>query len=373
METINVSLKKKIDDSYPIIIKQGLLAEIRDHLSNSSVVKVNNKILIVTDSNVGDLYGQKLYASLQDNGFATYLFSFPAGEEQKNINTKLDIEKFMFENGFGRDSLIIALGGGVVGDIAGFTASTFNRGIPYIQVPTTIVAQSDSSIGGKTAIDVPYGKNLIGTFYQPKMVLIDPAVLLTLADQDYYSGMGEVIKHAIIKDKELFSYLKNNRDALIKKNLSVLEKMIAYNCQIKRKVVEQDEKEGNLRMILNYGHTIGHAIEKLTHYKMLHGECVAIGMAVEADISNKMAYLDSDSVKELKELIRGFNLPHQVPGSISIEDIYQATFLDKKTIQNRPRYSLPESIGTMLQLDGKYSIEVEQSLVFDAIKKNQDH
>ena len=306
MKKIDVKLIKTVDNSYPILIEQYIFSQIPEFLKNKYK---SEKILIVSDSNVTPLYAETLYHTLKKSSFNTYLFSIPAGERYKNLNTKTDIENYMFENNFTRDSLIIALGGGVVGDISGFVAATFNRGIPYIQIPTTIVAQVDSSIGGKTAIDVPHGKNLIGAFYQPTMVIIDPEVLKTLPENEYISGMAEVIKHAIIYDVNLFKILKENLTHIKQRNLPILSEIIARNCEIKKSVVEQDEKEMNLRKILNFGHTIGHAIEKLLNYQSLHGECVALGMIAESQISSKMGYLPEKDYIEIKDLIHKINLP----------------------------------------------------------------
>ncbi len=366
MKTINVSLIKQEDFSYSIYIDQGILARLSDYLSRLSQ---RSKYLIVTDSNVKELYGTNVLESMIDSGFETYLFSFPAGEEQKNIDTKIDIESYMFQNKFGRDSVIIALGGGVVGDLSGFTASTFNRGIPYVQIPTTILAQVDSSVGGKTGIDVPYGKNLIGTFYQPKMVIIDPLVLKSLPNEEYIAGMAEVIKHAIIQDESLFKLLYDQSDAIMSRDMDVLERIIEWNCDIKRRVVEEDEKEGNLRRILNYGHTIGHAIETLMDYQSLHGECVAIGMLVEAEIASILGYLDAFCVKDIEKLVSKFSLPTHVPIELSEEAIYQTTLLDKKAVRNEPFYSLPKDIGTMLELEGQYGVQIDSSIVYEGIRK----
>ncbi len=368
MKTINLSLIKQEDFSYSIYIEQGILDRLSDYLSRLSQ---RSKYLIVTDSHVKELYGNNVLKSMIDSRFETYLFSFPAGEEQKNIDTKIDIESYMFEKKFGRDSVIIALGGGVVGDLSGFTASTFNRGIPYVQIPTTILAQVDSSIGGKTAIDVPYGKNLIGTFYQPKMVIIDPLVLKSLPNEEYIAGMAEVIKHAIIQDESLFKLLYDQSDAIMSRDMDLLERIIEWNCDIKRRVVEEDEKEGNLRRILNYGHTIGHAIETLMDYQSLHGECVAMGMLVEAEIARISGYLDASRVKDIEELVSKFSLPTFVPAKLSEEAIYQATLLDKKAVKNEPIYSLPKDIGTMLELEGQYGVQIDSSIVYAGIRKHK--
>ncbi len=366
MKNVNLSLIKYIDNSYSIYIQTGLLNSISSYISDY----LDNKILIITDSNVRKLYGNSLFNSLKKYAKSLYIHSFPYGERHKNINTKMDIERFMFENRFSRDSLIIALGGGVVGDLAGFTASTFNRGIPYIQIPTTIVAQVDSSIGGKTAIDVSYGKNLIGTFFQPKIVLIDPMVLNTLSDKEYISGMAEVIKHAVIKSYDLFTFLEDKRNNILNRDMSILEVLIEMNCSIKKDVVEKDEKESNLRQILNYGHTIGHAIEKVMDYNMLHGECVAIGMVYEAIISNKLGYLDNSSVNRIVNLLDSYNLPIDLPSSIKNYDIYNASLLDKKSLSNEPRYSLPKSIGDMLTIEGSYGVSVDKNVLFEALNTN---
>lgn len=366
MKTINVSLIKKEDHSYPIFIGENILDTISPFLLSK---KWGNKYLIITDSNVKSIYAEKLNENLKANGLDSYIFAFPAGEQQKTIQTKIDIENFMFENKFGRDSVILALGGGVVGDLSGFTASTFNRGIPYIQIPTTILAQVDSSIGGKTAVDVPYGKNLIGTFYQPKAVFIDPMVLNTLPIEEFYAGLAEVIKHAVIQDKEHFSQLIDLNDKILKKDPETLANVIERNCGIKQRVVEQDEKEGNLRRILNFGHTIGHAIEQLMDFSLLHGECVAIGMLIEAEISKEMGYLKDNDVKDIQNLIESYRLPITIPNNLKAEDIYNSTLLDKKAIQNEPIYAIPDNIGSMLNKNDSYGTKVDKKIVIKAIQK----
>ncbi len=248
--------------------------------------------------------GKSFLASLKDVGLNVDLIEFPAGEASKNINTCLDIAEKLLERGADRETCLIALGGGVVGDMVGFIASVFMRSIPYIQIPTTLVAQVDSSIGGKTAVDLPCGKNLLGTFYQPGAVFADLSFLDTLPEKEFNNGLAEIIKYGVIEDEKMFRALEDNMEAVKQKDAVLLLKLVENCCRIKKSIVEIDEKEQGLRRILNFGHTLGHALEALSKYKITHGEGVALGMIAAARISEKMGYLESEETKRIEGLIR---------------------------------------------------------------------
>ena len=261
MEMIRVNLSS---NSYNIYIDKGLLERIGDTLVKG---KAPCKTLLITDKNIEKVYGSIVTESLKRNKFDVRLVSLQPGEEQKTLETALTLYDACFDHKLDRNSLIVALGGGVVGDIGGFAAATFMRGIPFIQIPTSLLAQVDSSIGGKVAVNHPKGKNMIGSFYQPKAVFIDTETLSTLPAPELVAGLVEVIKYGVIKDAELFEYIEKSLYDILQLNHHALLKIIATSCQIKAHVVEEDEKEKHLRAILNYGHTIGHAIETVTNYK----------------------------------------------------------------------------------------------------------
>ncbi|MCK5722900.1 MAG: 3-dehydroquinate synthase [Gammaproteobacteria bacterium] len=347
MGKIRVNLKKQIDNSYDIIIGENLLNKIPKELKQRPLA---NKYIIITDSNGEKLYGNSLLKEMKKNGLKTYLISFKAGEKSKTRKTKETIENRMMEYDLGRDTLVIAVGGGVVGDIAGFVAATYYRGISYIQVPTTLLAFADSSIGGKTAVDTGFGKNLIGAFHQPKRVYIDTTTLKTLPKKEMKNGIAETIKHAVIKDKGFFRYLEKNVKQLIKKDPVVIEYITKRNCEIKAKIVEMDEKEKGQRKILNYGHTIGHAIEAASNYKMTHGNAVALGMVAAAKISIELGYMSMKDMIRQNNLIEAAKLPVILP-DIGIENIIKAMQYDKKIIDDKIMFVLPKKIGDVFFTD----------------------
>lgn len=311
--------------------------------------QLGNRYAIITDSHVKKHYSKNLLAALQQEDLDTMLFDFPAGENSKNRTVKNRLDDCLLENSFGRDSAIIALGGGVVGDIAGFVAATYMRGIPYIQIPTTTISQADSSIGGKTAIDVPQGKNLIGAFHQPDCVFIDVSTLVTLDDRNYRSGMIEVIKHGIIRDAALFDYISENRTAIFSRKaaeyLQVMTDLMHMNCQVKNNVVARDSRETNLRKILNYGHTIGHAVELLSGFRLLHGEAVSIGIAAEAFFSHRMGFCTEQDYLHQVALLKKIGLPVKIPRAMTAEQILQVLRYDKKARNSIPQFVQVAAIG----------------------------
>jgi len=360
MEKVRVNLKKTEDRSYEILIGEDILKKIPLDLKNKKTV---HSYVIISDSNVASLYGQKLLKGLTNSGLNSHLISFPAGEVHKDRDTKARIEDEMSKLKIGRDSCVIALGGGVVGDVAGFVAATYNRGIPYIQVPTTLVACVDSSIGGKAAVDTPYGKNLIGAFYQPWRVYVDVNTLRTLHEKEIREGLAEVIKYGVIKDKNLFEYLEKNIDHIFSFNTDALIHIIKRGCEIKGQVVELDEKESNLRKILNFGHTIGHAIENISDYKISHGEAISMGMVTEGKIALELGFWKLDGYERLVSLFNKTGLPTKPPHSLDLSRMINAMKLDKKARQRRIEMVLPRKIGAMVEVDGSYGIKIEEGLI----------
>lgn len=364
MEKIRVNLKISVDKSYDIVIGEGLLNRIPGEMKDAGLA---HKFAIVTDSTVDALYGKKLHQEFERAGLNTHIIAFPAGEKHKNRETKARIEDRMLEEKFGRDSAVVALGGGVVGDIAGYVAATYTRGLPYIQVPTTLVACVDSSIGGKTAVDTPHGKNLIGAFHQPWRVYIDVNTLLTLHEKEIREGLAEVIKYGVIRDDKLFSYLEENMDRIFSYDKEALTHIIKRGCEIKGKVVELDERESNLRKILNFGHTVGHAVENLSEYKITHGEAISIGMAAEGKLAVRMGLWKEGELKRLTALISKAGLPTRMPDYMKVQDITDTMKLDKKSRGGKIEMVLPRTMGEMAEIDGSYGIKIEDTLIADAI------
>lgn len=343
MESVRIDLRKEAGSSYEIVIGSFMLDWIADDLKSNPIA---NSYAIITDSIVEKAYGKKLLKKLQNNGIHAHLISFPAGENSKSRKTKEKIEDKMLGLDLGRDCCIIALGGGVVGDLAGFVAATYQRGIPYIQVPTTLLAMADSSIGGKVAVDTLHAKNSIGAFYQPKKVVIDLNFLKTLPKRELANGLAEVIKHALIKDGNFFHFLEKNISRILECDLEALKYAIRRCCEIKSSVVADDEKEKGLRKILNYGHTIGHAAESALNYKMSHGEAIAIGMCYAAKLSAKKGFLDEGSVIRQNNLIAHAGLPHRLSHhNIKPKMILERIKYDKKIIDGRINFILLNSIG----------------------------
>jgi 3-dehydroquinate synthase len=360
MQKVRVNLTKKIDNSYDIIIGRGIFGKVATELKKS---KLGSRYVIITDTNVEKLFAKDFLRDFVMNRLDTYLLRFKAGEQQKSRATKAFLEDELLDFNFTRDAVVIALGGGVVGDIAGFVAATFNRGIPYVQVPTTLLAVIDSSIGGKVAIDHPLGKNLIGAFHQPKKVFIDLDILKTLPKKEILNGLAEIIKHAIIADKDFFTFLEKNIEGILKLDSKLLEKTVKRACEIKARIVEADEKESGLRKVLNYGHTIGHAIEALNNFQISHGEAVSIGMVLEAELAKELKMIKSKDVERIKALLKKIGAPTKIPKGIRHKDIIKKTLLDKKVRAGRVEYSLPLKIGKV-----KPEIPVDDKVVSKVIK-----
>jgi 3-dehydroquinate synthase len=293
-------------------------------------LKLGRSVALITNPTVGAFYRRHVEASLTAAGFSVYVVEIPDGEEFKTLETLEGIYSSLISAGLDRGACIVALGGGVVGDIAGFAAATFLRGIPFVQVPTTLLAQVDSSVGGKTGVNHELGKNLIGAFYQPAHVLVDVATLATLPRREYLSGLAEVVKYGVVLDSDFFDYIASHVPGLLAKETGALLHVTQRCCELKASIVEQDEKESGLRAVLNYGHTFGHAVETLTGYtRFSHGEAVAIGMVQAAKISEYLGYAEPAQTKRIVALLDQLELPTQLP-SFSESDYIEALLRDKK-------------------------------------------
>lgn len=345
--------------SYKIVIKNGLLSDPQAFLPLCQ----GKRVVIITHDSIQTLYGNALKAQLRTAGLETFLFSFPSGEAHKTQATKELLENQLFEKGLGRDTCILAMGGGVVTDLGGFLAATYCRGVPLLTIPTSLLGMVDASIGGKTGVNVPQGKNLVGCIYQPKAVLIDPEVLKTLPAQELRNGFVEMIKHGLIADEQYFTFLEDNVEALLQKEPALIKKAIAESCRIKKTIVEQDEKESGKRCLLNYGHTVGHALENLSNYSLPHGEAVALGLLAEGQMAVQMGKLSQTALDRTHELLKRYGLPLKVPFTCSAEAVMQAMILDKKSLKGKPRFVILEDIGSPMSYEGAFCTPVDEAIV----------
>lgn len=329
--------------SYNIVIGWDLHRQVAEYLKP---LGLSTKLLVVTNPTVGKLYLQTLLQSLKAGGYQVLVIEVPDSERAKTLEQVSELYNAMFDFGLDRNSGVLALGGGVVGDLTGFAAATYMRGVPFIQIPTTLLAQVDSSVGGKVAVNHPRGKNIIGAFYQPKLVLADINTLSTLKQRDVLSGLAEVIKSAIISDEAFFNWLKGNIAQVLALEKKALVYIVEASCRIKAEVVAADEVEQGLRAILNFGHTVGHALEMLTGYGSLrHGEAVAIGMVTEARIAEMLGLISTAERQQIKELIAAAGLPTVIPASLKPQQILAAMYKDKKVIDERLNLALIDRIG----------------------------
>lgn len=326
---------------YDIVLSRSFDG-LADEVSKFSIR--GRKICIVTDSTVAALYLPQVSEFLAGCcGFITS-FVFPAGEEQKNLNTVRNLYEHLIVNRFDRKDMLVALGGGVVGDLCGYAAATYLRGIAFIQIPTTLLSQVDSSIGGKTGVDFDSYKNMVGAFHMPELVYTNVSVLSTLTEEQYSSGMGEIIKHGLIKDKAYYEWLQTNQELIRKRDADTCLEMIARSDEIKRLVVEADPTEQGERALLNFGHTLGHAIEKCMTFQMLHGHCVGLGMLCAAKISAERGMIPEEETVKLRRLLESFRMPVRAFG-IGAEEVLAATKNDKKMDGGKIRFVLLRSVG----------------------------
>ena len=358
MRKVKVAFSGK---SYQVYIGAGLLAQTGRWLSESGF---SGRLVIITDSTVNKLYGDVLNQGLAEDGFSANTLLVPEGEEQKSLETAGRLYHELTNCYAERTTPILALGGGVIGDLAGFVAATYLRGVPLVQIPTTLLAQVDSSIGGKVAVDHGHLKNMIGAFYQPRLVIADTSTLRTLPAEELANGLAEVIKSAAIQDEKFFAFLEENMDKIKLLDEGTLEEVVFQSVKIKAEVVEKDEMDLGLRNILNYGHTIGHALESVSDFNIGHGQAVAIGMLAAAKISNQMGILAENEIVRLKKVIEQAGLPTELP-NLKTEEIIKAMKHDKKIRQDKVRFVLLESIGKVFITDEVSPSLVEKVLVGD--------
>ncbi|HBG77395.1 MAG TPA: 3-dehydroquinate synthase [Phycisphaerales bacterium] len=361
MQKIEVKIPANPQSSYAITVGDDFLDSI---IPQIKTLLPNRELFIITDANVvkaGLL--KKLTAGVQ---LPCYVIT-PAGEQSKHIGTITKIIEEMETNALGRDCAVVALGGGTVGDMAGFAAAIYKRGVPVIQIPTTTVAQADSAIGGKTGVDSSISKNAYGAFYHPAAVFVDVATLKSLDEKQFNCGLVESIKHALIADSDYFDYLQKNVDALCARQVKPLEYIAMKNCQIKVAVVEEDPYEKNKRRILNYGHTIGHAIESASEYEILHGQAVAIGIIAANIIEQKLGLNAKERLAQLKQLFAKLNISLRIPAKIKKEQILDILSRDKKAIGKWPRFILLEKTGKVLRDGEQYAYNVKREIVEETI------
>lgn len=367
MSTFNVELKRVVDDTYDISIGYELQSELIDDLGKGLVGKLK-KFAVITDTNVRDLYAKPICEKLIKAGFSVDMFVIPAGEKSKTRETKAKVEDAMLEKGYRRDCCIIAVGGGVVTDLAGFIAGTYARGVPFINYATTLLAAADASVGGKTAVDTPLATNLIGLFNQPKKVYIDIAAWATLPKRQMASGMAETIKHACLASKDMFEFIEENLESILNFEKFACEYIAENNCRIKYEVVMKDERESGLREILNLGHTVGRAIETVSDYKLLHGEALGIGMAAEALLSARLGYMSEEQANRVIELYNRAGLPTQIPDYIDRETLVKKLYTDKKVRDGKLRFVLQKGIGDVVEFaPGVYARPIEEELAREII------
>jgi 3-dehydroquinate synthase len=328
VERLTVALAER---SYDIIISAGSLAETGRLCRDASL---SGRVAVVTNPTVGALYYETVFGSLTAAGYDVFKIELPDGEEHKNLTTLTSIYTELIRNGFDRGCFLLALGGGVIGDMTGFAAASFLRGVPFVQIPTTLLAQVDSSVGGKTGVNHDLGKNLIGAFHQPRLVISDVETLATLDPRDFVSGLAEVVKYGVILDADFFSYLHDHQEQILLRQHDVLEYLVRRCCELKADVVSEDERESGVRAVLNYGHTLGHAVEALAGYERYrHGEAVAMGMVQAAAISEKYGYADHAATVRIIQLIKGLRLPHELPNYSA--DEYVAVLLRDKKVREK--------------------------------------
>ena len=344
VESLTVSLGER---SYPIFVGDVGFSDPAKLAEGLAPYLKGNQVAIITNETIAPLYLQQVQSALGNR--QVDVFQMPDGESYKSLDTYIQVMDFLLEKKHNRSTCLIALGGGVVGDLCGFVAATFQRGVDFIQIPTTLLSQVDSSVGGKTAVNHPAGKNMIGAFYQPLAVFADISVLETLPDREYAAGLAEVVKYGIIYDADFFAWLEANAQALVQREKYALTHIITRSCEVKAAVVSEDEREGGRRAILNYGHTFGHAIEKLLGYgRLLHGEAVSIGMVMAARLSVEFSGLALADSQRIEKLLQQLNLPVTLKGlELNAEAMIDAMGMDKKVVDGELRFVVADQMGSV--------------------------
>ncbi|MHC5082853.1 MAG: 3-dehydroquinate synthase [Planctomycetota bacterium] len=357
IQQLDVMVPAVSESAYTITIAGGILGDLWDEIQSQWP---RHNPFIVTDAEL--VKAGHLKTLVGDADVPMYVID-PAGEVSKHIQTVVEIVEMMETHTLGRDSVIVALGGGTVGDIAGFAGAIFKRGVPVVQIPTTTVSQADSSVGGKTGVDSSVSKNAFGAFWQPEAVYIDVQTLATLDGRQYRAGLVEGIKHAAIMDADYFAFFEENIDAICNKDMAVLQQIAMTNCKIKASVVEQDPTEKNMRRILNYGHTIGHAVESASQFQLLHGESVGIGMIAAGKIEQAMGLVADDRIARIEALLKKMSLPTTIPANLKKDQLMDLLGKDKKAVGKWPKFVLLESMGVTLCVDGQWAHDVSRDVV----------
>jgi 3-dehydroquinate synthase len=354
-ERVRVELGER---SYDIVIGKGLLSQVAEYLRP---LKLGKRGVIITDTNVEPLYAGALCDALGKGGFTADVLSVPAGEASKSLRQANRLFEKLPSHGLDRQSFIIALGGGVVGDLAGFVAASYLRGLALVQVPTSLLAQVDSSVGGKTGVNLPQGKNLVGAFYQPKLVLADTDTLRTLPERELRSGFAEVIKHGAIRDAEFFEWLEREYKRVLALDPEAVAHVVRRCCEIKAEVVSADERESGLRALLNFGHTVGHAMETLSDYSgLLHGEAISMGMCCGARLSVRRAGLSEAEAQRLRDLIVASGLPTRLGNTFKKGELLEAARLDKKARDGKLRFVLLKRLGKAFVSDAVTDTDLKE-------------
>ena len=351
---------------YDISLETGF-----DHFANvCETLKIKErKVCLVTDSNVANYHKETLLKFLNDRCHCKTVneFVFLAGEENKQLDSIKQLYAYLIEEKFDRNDYLFALGGGVIGDMTGFAAATFLRGISFVQIPTSLLAMADSSIGGKTGVDFDSYKNMVGAFHQPKAVYINVRLLDTLPEREFYSGFGEIIKHGLIRDREYYLWLKENAEKIFLKDQEILKEMIYRNNEVKRHIVENDQKEQGERVLLNFGHTLGHSIEKFLHFRLLHGECVSLGMVGAAFISAERGLLSKEELQDMKMALKLYHLPVFYQG-LDVEKVLEYMKNDKKMIAGKVKFILLDGIGNAVIDKTVTEEEMKQAIQYLSIE-----
>ncbi len=367
MGTFQVELKKVVDDSYEIEVGFALEDKLIADLQDGLVGKIH-KFAVITDSNVKDPYGEPILHRLKNAGYQADLFVFEAGEKSKTRQTKEMIEDAMLAKQYRRDCCVIAVGGGVVTDLAGFVAGTYGRGVPFINYATTLLAAADASVGGKTAVDTPLATNLIGMFNQPEKVYLDIATWKTLPKREVISGLAETIKHACLGSKEFFNYLDEHMAEILSLQKEACEHIAEENCKIKYHVVMKDERESGLREVLNLGHTVGRAIETVSDYQLLHGEAVSIGMVAEVKLAYRLGYVTERERDAVIALLEKAELPVSIPEYIDREALVKKLYTDKKVRDGKLRFVIQKGIGDIVEFEpGVFATPIEEQVAREII------
>lgn len=361
---VKVALPEGSSRGYEVLVGAGLFGSLASILSRFCPA---HRYAVVTDDRVAELYAVRLSRMLHGAGSRADVFAFTAGEEQKTRETWALVTDAMMEAGCGRDTALIAFGGGVPGDLGGFVAATYMRGLPFVQVPTSLLSMIDASVGGKTGVDTAAGKNLVGAFHQPACVVIDPELLTSLPDAHLRAGLAEAVKHGAIADAEYLAWIESEADRLLAGDPQALSRLIVRSVEIKAEIVARDERESGPRKLLNFGHTIAHAMEALSGYALLHGEAVAVGMVEEARIGERSGVTAPGTAARLRQVLTRLGLPTSLPIDYSADEVIVRTRTDKKARNGRVEYALIQDVGTPLSRDGRWGHPVADETVAEVL------